>query len=74
MRAEKKTIFSGKKEFEIYGIFLYCRKRINESNIISGSLPDGNSYPPIIGKSFDIIKRFEEKFGYFSIRIYLSPD
>ena len=32
-----------------------------------------NQYPPIIEKSFEIIKRFEEKFGWFSIRIYQFP-
>ena len=29
-----------------------------------------NCYPPVIEKSFEIIKRFEEKFGWFSIRVY----
>ena len=32
-----------------------------------------NSYPQIIEKSFDIIKRFEKKFGWFSIRVYNFP-
>ena len=32
-----------------------------------------NCYPPVIEKSFEIIKRFEEKFGWFSIRVYQFP-
>ena len=29
-----------------------------------------NQYSPVIEKSLEIIKRFEEKFGWFSIRVY----
>ena len=32
-----------------------------------------NCYPPVIEKSFEIIKRFEEKFGWFVIRVYHFP-
>ena len=32
-----------------------------------------NQYSPVIEKSFEIIKRFEEKFGWFSIRVYQFP-
>ena len=32
-----------------------------------------NQYSPIIEKSLEIIKRFEEKFGWFSIRVYQFP-
>ena len=32
-----------------------------------------NGYPPVIEKSFEIIKRFEEKFSWFSIRVYHFP-
>ena len=32
-----------------------------------------NCYPQVIEKSFEIIKRFEEKFGWFSIRVYQFP-
>ena len=33
----------------------------------------GNQYPPVIAKSLEVIKRFEEKFGWFSIRAYQFP-
>ena len=33
----------------------------------------GNQYPPVIAKSLEVIKRFEEKFGWFSIRVYHFP-
>ena len=29
-----------------------------------------NQYPPVIAKSLEVIQRFEEKFGWFSIRVY----
>ena len=32
-----------------------------------------NQYPPVIAKSLEVIKRFEEKFGWFSIRVYHFP-
>ena len=32
-----------------------------------------NCYPQVIEKSFEIIKHFEEKFGWFSIRVYQFP-
>ena len=32
-----------------------------------------NQYPPVIEKSLEVIKRFEEKFGWFSIRVYQFP-
>ena len=32
-----------------------------------------NQYPPVIAKSLDVIKHFEEKFGWFSIRVYQFP-
>ena len=32
-----------------------------------------NQYPPVIEKSLEVIKRFEEKFGWFSIRVYHFP-
>ncbi len=32
-----------------------------------------NQYPPVIAKSLEVIKRFEEKFGWFSIRVYQFP-
>ena len=32
-----------------------------------------NQYPPVIGKSIKIIERFEEKFGWFVIRVYQFP-
>ena len=32
-----------------------------------------NHYPPVIEKSIKVIKRFEEKFGWFVIRVYQFP-
>ena len=32
-----------------------------------------NHYPPVIEKSIKVIQRFEEKFGWFVIRVYQFP-
>ena len=32
-----------------------------------------NHYPPVIEKSIKVIQRFEEKFGWFAIRVYQFP-
>ena len=32
-----------------------------------------NHYPPVIEKSIKVIQRFEEKFGWFVIRVYQLP-
>ena len=32
-----------------------------------------NHYPPVIEKPIKVIQRFEEKFGWFVIRVYQFP-